>query len=122
MLLALAAFGLRALVPVGFMPAAVGQGWFLQLCPQGMSEAAMAVLLGKQHHHHHHQTQGKAQSASPVQCELGGGVSVTLTVIHLALAPHALLQLDRIAPLEGRSRASQWPRTTFPRGPPMILT
>ena len=40
----LAALALRVVVPAGCMPADPGSGWFLQICPQGLSPAAMAVL------------------------------------------------------------------------------
>jgi hypothetical protein len=31
-------------VPAGFMPGPVSDGWFIQLCPQGLSPAAMELL------------------------------------------------------------------------------
>lgn len=43
---------LRALVPVGYMPATLASGWPVQLCPDGMSAEAMTALLGQSHQHH----------------------------------------------------------------------
>ncbi|MFK7915321.1 MAG: hypothetical protein AB8B93_15515 [Pseudomonadales bacterium] len=48
----LAVLLLRVLVPVGYMPAALADGWPVQLCPDGLSSAAMTALLGEQHQHH----------------------------------------------------------------------
>jgi len=42
--LTLAALALRIVVPAGFMPASISDGWFIQLCPQGLSPAAMELL------------------------------------------------------------------------------
>jgi hypothetical protein len=44
--LALLAFLLRLLVPLGTMPAALSDGWFLKLCPDGLPAQVMARLLG----------------------------------------------------------------------------
>ncbi len=76
-MLAAAAMALQVAVPRGFMPAAVSGGWYLQLCPDGLSAEVMQVLLGDQHQHHHHHGghhdghQGSsADTGKP--CELAG--------------------------------------------------
>lgn len=48
----LAFFFIQAVFPAGYMPAALSSGWFLQLCPTGVSNAVMAVLHGDQHANH----------------------------------------------------------------------
>lgn len=54
----------RIAVPAGFMPADTAQGWFLELCPQGLTAPAMVALLGDNPgRHHHHQSLGKAATA-----------------------------------------------------------
>jgi hypothetical protein len=72
--LALGALLLRLLVPVGTMPAALAEGWFLKLCPDGLPAETLARLLGESHHHHHHQGEGE-RSAAPVRCDLGAALS-----------------------------------------------
>jgi len=42
--LTLVALALRVVIPAGFMPASISDGWFIQLCPQGLSPAAMELL------------------------------------------------------------------------------
>lgn len=66
----LASLLLRILVPAGFMPASVADGWYLTLCPDGWSRQALTVLLGHQHHHAPEHHSGGVQ-----QCELGGGLA-----------------------------------------------
>ena len=60
----LLAFCGQMLVPAGYMADDIGDGWHLQLCPDGLSQATLSKLLG--HHHHHH-----SPSDSPSTCELG---------------------------------------------------
>ncbi len=62
----LLAFTLQAIVPVGFMPAAVSTGQVIQLCPSGMAPELMSIfhpqhqLSDTAHpHHNHHQPQPK---------------------------------------------------------------
>ena len=76
-LLVLAAFALRVLVPVGYMPTAVSGGWFLQLCPDGLSPQVMAGLMGGGHAHHHHHADNSG-SAEPQRCDLGSALSAEL--------------------------------------------
>ncbi|MEQ8857466.1 MAG: hypothetical protein RIC56_02355 [Pseudomonadales bacterium] len=77
-----AALLLRVLVPAGYMPAALADGWLLQLCPDGLPAATVQALLGPshQHHEHHAPPHGAPNDlaaaddaiAVPDQCELGG--------------------------------------------------
>ena len=70
--LVLLAFCARALVPAGCMPGG-DEGWYLQLCPEGMTQEAMATLLGSHHFHHHD------ADVATASCELGGFSWVSLT-------------------------------------------
>lgn len=63
---------LRIAVPAGLMPADVADGWFLQLCPNGLSASSIAALFD--HEHHRHQGDDQAEPGY-VQCDLGGGLS-----------------------------------------------
>lgn len=67
-LLLLAAFMLRAAIPVGYMPAAPGSGLLFELCPDGMP--AWFAQSGE-HAHHHHGEPDSAGEASADQCQMG---------------------------------------------------
>lgn len=116
---ALLFFALRAIVPAGLMPAAVTDGWFLQLCPDGLSDSVMRVLMDDAHHHHHHE-ESKAASSS-MDCELGGGVAAMPGCIESTLSsvpsaePRYLLSLPECAP------DASYPGATQPRAPPAEL-
>lgn len=71
--LLLAGFLLQTAIPVGYMPANINDGWFVKLCPQGMSADVMAAVLGEHHHHHHDEDE-----ASFLQCDLGGVIGAVL--------------------------------------------
>lgn len=45
---------LRAMIPAGFMPAAIGGGFPLQVCPSGLPDGALARLAGEHGGHSHH--------------------------------------------------------------------
>ncbi len=66
-------FLLRALVPVGYMPAAPGTGLLFELCHEGMPAAIMMALAGDEHghaHHGHHGHDGHHGSAES-GCSIG---------------------------------------------------
>ena len=94
--LVLFALVLRIAVPAGYMPANLGDGWFLALCPDGMPAHVMVAWLGPQHQHHgqhqnltnddsHHSPHHMGYDSGPlptaadlpqyVQCDLGGGLA-----------------------------------------------
>ena len=64
----------RVLVPTGYMPGDTNDGWHLQLCPDGLSQATASVLLGAHHEHLHH---GSYDTEST--CELGAYSNTLLT-------------------------------------------
>ena len=79
--LALLALVLRALVPAGFMPANVGGGWFLQICPEGVPAAIMRAWTSQapaaeSHHAHHNHVHAAHNHAKEgyADCELSGGL------------------------------------------------
>lgn len=93
---------LRVLVPAGYMPAPVADGWPLQLCPDGMPMAAMRALLGDGHHHHRHHggpaafaaanagadaVADTAAAAMPAQCELGAGFAAATLLDSAGVPP-----------------------------------
>ena len=83
--LLLGALLLRVFVPAGFMPTDVGGGWYLEICPDGLTPAAMQVFVGDDHHHHHHNRGDQAESANPVFCDLGAGFASALIDTSLAV-------------------------------------
>jgi len=108
---------LRVAVPVGFMPSSLADGWYLKLCPDGMSDSAMMALLGQHDHSHHHQS-GDSSEQSFDQCDLGSGfasavisqsASLFLGLFIAALIVGKLL----VAILQGR------PHLYFARAPPL---
>ena len=78
----LAAFSLalHVIVPPGFMPASVDDGWHLKWCPDGMSAELMYALFGHAHHHH----DSDAAQEGFQQCDL------SVLSAELALALHIL--------------------------------
>ena len=66
--IALAMLGVRALTPLGYMPAAAGSGLLYELCPEGMPAEVMQALAGGGHHHHHH---GDDKTGASESCPIG---------------------------------------------------
>jgi hypothetical protein len=80
--LAMLAMLLRVVIPSGYMPSSLADGWYLQFCPDGIPSAVMALLIGDDSHHHHHhgdmadamKSGSESDSASMFnQCDIGGG-------------------------------------------------
>ena len=63
--LALLGLLLHALVPAGFMPASLEEGWYVKPCP----ESSLANEMSGHDDHHHH---ANDHEASFEQCDLGG--------------------------------------------------
>lgn len=107
---------LRIAVPAGFMPAEISGGWYLQLCPDGLSATVVAALLGHAHHaHHEHDT----ADSGYLQCELGGGLCGAMLPEPPA-QPVPAADVARFAPA---SAPTPGPRTALrsydSRGPPL---
>lgn len=68
--LTFAAFLLQASIPLGYMPAAFGNGSFVEICPSGLPTEIVSAMVGHDSHHQH------LQDDEPefVQCDLGGGL------------------------------------------------
>jgi hypothetical protein len=124
---ALLAFVVRAWVPSGYMPAGDGS-LRLQICPEGLSVAALAVL-DPHAAHHHHATAGGAgghphdhQSWAAGHCAFAALASVLLPSAHASpaeltfdVAFSARSFLSFAVPENHRFRISQ------PRGPPALI-
>jgi len=68
--LLLAMLLLRAAIPVGFMPAAVGSGMLVVFCPDGVSAEFMQFLAGDAGGSHDHLEHGSADDDTH-QCPIG---------------------------------------------------
>ena len=73
----------RIAVPAGFMPGDTSEGWFLQLCPNGLAPATMLALLGDSHDQHHHSTDDRPDYDA--DCLLSGLYLVVLPAQDLNL-------------------------------------
>lgn len=65
---------LRALTPLGYMPAAPGSGLLFELCPDQIPPGFVLQDAGNSahHHHHHHGNSDDAPpSTEPDQCQIG---------------------------------------------------
>jgi len=68
--LAAAALLLRVAVPVGFMPASLADGWYLELCADGLPTPVVVALFGEHHAHH-----GDTGETAVYHCDYGGGAA-----------------------------------------------
>lgn len=94
--LAWAGFACRALTPLGYMPAAVGDGSPFILCPSG-SQAELVQFFDsrREHAHHggHHHGAGDVnhdQHRDGSECPIGASFATAI--------PAALLDLDTLSP------------------------
>jgi len=118
LILSLFAFGLmlRVVIPAGLMPSAVGDGWPLKICPDGISVELMVELFGDAHAHH--KAEGDANFA---QCEFSSGLSAqdlsfNSLILPPGLAEQALIELSQVSTLQyqlWRYFRSRAPPTAF---------
>lgn len=123
----LAQFLLRAVIPVGYMPAAMAEGGPFALC-HGLSAATIELIeaargdrdTGPQHAHHHPDESDEPDGAHDdrwAHCPLGAGVPVLpiadVPGFGLAPTPATLVRADRVAPL-----AANRFRSYLARAPP----
>ena len=71
LLVALAMLAVRALTPLGYMPAPAGSGLLYALCPEGMPPEIMRALSGGGHHHHHGGHHGEEKAGPSESCPIG---------------------------------------------------
>ena len=70
-LLLVAALLLRAVIPAGYMPAAVGSGLWFELCPEGLPAEFAELLTGDTAHHHHGDADSENAGDDAHQCAVG---------------------------------------------------
>jgi len=68
----LAGLLLRALTPLGYMPAAPSSGLLFELCPDQVPPGFVLQDAGKSAHHHHHGNSDDARPGTETdQCQIG---------------------------------------------------
>jgi hypothetical protein len=126
---ALLALSVRALIPVGFMPS--GEGLFkLQICPEGLSARALALLDPHAVHHHHHLTSADGTSPAPAHdhqswssghCPFGALASALPTSHAVSIAFALELVSWPALPEPVRVLAEHRFQIAQPRGPPLLV-
>jgi len=114
--LLLASLLMRAAVPDGYMPSALGSGQLFELCPAGVPAGFMQALSGSGHHHHSNSAASESHYDAS-QCPIGHLLSAAATVDdswQSNVAPELPVFLD-LPVLRPVSRA---PGNHRSRGPP----
>jgi len=121
---------LRAMIPAGFMPAAIGAGFPLQVCPSGLPDGALARLAGEHagHHHHahhgHHEADGENRSGdgghaySAEQCPIAHLIAAAALPVSAAPALPALPAPAIVSPTPQHPAAARVHHYRS-RGPPV---
>jgi len=86
---ALAMLALRALTPLGYMPASPGSGLVFELCPEGLPAALVQALADPGHHHHHGAGDAESPVTSAEQCPIGHMLSTSAAGDGAVAAPVA---------------------------------
>lgn len=127
--ISLLAILLRAFVPTGFMPSSLASGWYLMLCPDGISGSVLMALLEDQQDHSHHHMHGQgdgtpgsdsAEISGFSQCDLGSGYSSAL-VFQAAILVLGLFILLYVSWQVFSSNLQGRPNQYLARGPPNKL-
>ena len=104
LLIALAMLGVRALAPLGYMPASAGTGLLYELCPEGMPAEVMHALWGGGHHHHHGDDGGGATESCPIGHMLAAAMAADVDASTVVLPEPALFFLLSPVAVECRAR------------------
>ena len=116
--LALAAFLLRALVPVGMMAAPLADGWLFQLCPSGLAMSSYMALLGQEpadhNAHHDHKMSGSGSHAQHAESESDPACGLSAGFLALYFAQEAQLAQADV----NETVFSHRPLLLLARGPP----
>ena len=105
LLIALAMLGVRALTPLGYMPASAGTGLLYELCPEGMPAEIMHALSGGGHHHHHGGDEGGVSESCPIGHMLAAAMVVDVETSTVVLPePPAFILLSSPA-IDCRARS-----------------
>ena len=112
-----ATFVLRALVPVGYMPAAWSDGLPFVLCPEGLPASVVDILGG--HDHQHGSEEDASASDAADQCNFGHIVSSAFLLHDVAPVNLPIMGFHQpVAPEYFTGAASVI--AYLPRGPPNL--
>jgi len=114
--LAAMALLLRIAVPVGFMPSSFANGWFLELCPDGLPAHVMVALYGEHHAHH-----GAGGDSVFYECDYGGGAAGALLIDCSILPWEFLTSADQVAAVEADLVTSTRLFAFRSRAPPSLV-
>ncbi|MEM7000586.1 MAG: hypothetical protein AAF529_07350 [Pseudomonadota bacterium] len=120
------ALALRVLVPAGLMPASGENGWYLEICPEGLAVEVMVQVFGDHHAHHHHHlhaadAQSETSAASYVQCDLSAG-SLEVYLVSID-QPDQTQQLGPIKLVDATRKRPQQNLLGFrSRAPPTVVS
>jgi hypothetical protein len=117
----LAGLLLRAMTPLGYMPASPGSGLLFELCPDQLPAGFVVQDSGTTAHHHH---QGDSDNAStdaePDQCQIGhllfSAVAADQTVAEFDAIP--VIIFHSVSPVQTTSRRTA--SIYQPRAPPHL--
>ena len=104
---------LRIAVPTGFMPAALEDGWYLKVCPDGLSMQTMMAVFGHQHAHH------GDEDEQFVQCDLGGGLGALAVLADVQGLPVLAVPPLASPPVDVFLSAASREYNQRPRAPPL---
>ena len=75
---ALATMALRAAIPAGFMPSAVGDGLPFEMCPSAVPAEILVAMSGAGHHHAGHDTDRDGSHFQAGHCPIGQVLSTAI--------------------------------------------
>jgi len=112
---------LRAMTPLGYMPAAPGSGLLFELCPDQLPAGFVMQDIGANAHQHHQGNSGNARSdAQPDQCQIGhllfSAVAADQTVTEFDATP--VVVVHSVSPVRPTSRRTA--SLYQPRAPPHL--
>jgi len=116
LLLLSASLLLRALIPIGYMPAAAGSGLVFEFCPEGIPKAFMQVLAGDSAAGHGHT--GHSEAADEVHHCPVGHLLLSAAAVDDSGQAEAIPSQSVPAPVSPRSWTSVSRTTYHSRGPP----
>ena len=104
LLIALAMLGVRALTPLGYMPASAGTGLLYELCPDGMPAEVMHALAGGGHHHHGGGGKGGASESCPIGHMLTSAVANDIDISTVVIPEPEVFMVPSVVSCDSRAR------------------
>ncbi|MGB5489483.1 MAG: hypothetical protein WBM76_01525 [Woeseiaceae bacterium] len=113
----LAGLALRAVTPLGYMPAAFGSGSLFALCPGQLPPGFVLPGATNDHEHHHHSTDDTS-SSEPDSCQMGHLLSSAAAIGEIDRAETVFLQHADVAEQPATPSPSAARLVIRSRGPP----